>query len=332
MTTNGAHQNGGTNRTGSNKVYMLNYEYEDLSFERERLAAAGFELVPAHCPTESDVAVTAADAVGIINVYARIGETAAAALTQCKVIVRPGVGYDMIDAAACRRHGIEVCNIPDYCTEEVAHHAVALTMALQRKLILHDRNVRQGKWNYQLVGPVRRLSTLTVGLCGFGRIGRFYAACMKGMTQNVIAYDPFVPDETFAAAGVRRVDLETLFAESDILSLHTPLTPQNHHVVSAASIRKMVKRPIIVNVSRGGLIDTAALVEALKSGAVQAAGLDVLETEPKAPAELLALDNVIVTPHTAMFSEEAMLEDRTRAIDEVIRVVRGEPARNPVPR
>jgi D-3-phosphoglycerate dehydrogenase len=320
-----------TPTAGSNKVYILNYEYEDLSFERDRLAAAGLELVPAHCPTEEDVAAIASDAVGIINVYASIRAVAAAALTQCRVIVRPGVGYDMIDVAACRSHGIEVCNVPDYCTEEVADHAVALAMALQRKIVLHHRNVAQGAWNYQLVGPVHRLSGLTVGLAGFGRIGRAFAARMAGMTSHLIAYDPFVSDETFDAAGVRRVDLETLLAESDILSLHMPLTPQNHHMVSAASIATMARRPIIVNVSRGGLIDTAALVDALRSGAVAAAGLDVLESEPEVPPELLALENVIITPHTAMFSEEAMLEDRTRAVDEVIRVVQGEPPRNPVP-
>lgn len=318
--------------TKSNKVYILNFEYEDLSFERETLARAGLELVPAHCPTEADVAATAADAVGIINIYARIGEIAAAALTQCKVIVRPGVGYDMIDAAACRRHGIEVCNVPDYCTEEVSDHAVALTMALHRKLYQHDRNIRGGKWNYQLVGSVHRLSGLTVGLIGFGRIGRLYAAKMRGMTPNIIAYDPFVPAALFEEAGVRRVDLDTVITESDIISLHTPLTPENHRVISAESIGRMTRKPIVVNVSRGGLIDTHALVEALRSGAISAAGLDVLENEPNVPAELLESDNVIMTPHTAMLSEEAMLENRTRAVEEVIRVVGGQPARNPVPR
>lgn len=316
----------------SNKVYILNFEYEDLSFERDLLAQAGLELVPAHCPTEEDVAVTAADAVGIINVYARIGERAASALKECKVIVRPGVGYDMIDAAACRRHGIEVCHVPDYCTDEVSDHAVALVMALQRKLYQHHRNVSQGKWNYQLVGPVHRLRLLALGLIGFGRIGRLFAAKMRALTPNIIAYDPFLPDSAFAEAGVRRVDLEEIFATSDIISLHSPLTPENHHIISGKSIAKMARKPILVNVSRGGLIENDALIAALASGQIAAAGLDVLESEPRVPEALLGFDNVILTPHTAMFSEEAMLEDRTRAVEEVIRVVNGEPPRNPVPR
>ena len=316
----------------SNKVYILNFEYDDLSFERDLLAQAGLELVPAHCPTEEDVAVTAADAVGIIDVYAQIGERAASALTQCKVIVRPGVGYDMIDAAACRRHGIEVCHVPDYCTDEVSDHALALVMALQRKLFQHDRNVRHGQWNYQGVGSVHRLRLLTLGLIGFGRIGRLFAAKMRALTPTIIAYDPFLPDAVFAEAGVRRVELDELFATSDIISLHSPLTPQNYHIISGDSIGKMTKRPILVNVSRGGLIDTKALIAALATGQVSGAGLDVLESEPQVPDELLRFDNVILTPHTAMFSEEAMLEDRTRAVEEVIRVVKGEAPRNPVPR
>lgn len=315
----------------SNKVYILNFEYEDLSFERDLLAGAGLELVPAHCPTEEDVALTAADAVGIINVYAPIGERAASALQQCKVIVRPGVGYDMIDVAACRRHGIEVCHVPDYCTDEVSDHALALVMALQRKIYAHDRNVRKGQWNYQLVGSVHRLRLLTLGLIGFGRIGRLFASKMRALTSSIVAYDPYLPDAVFDEAGVRRVELDELFAGSDIISLHSPLTPENHHIISSESIDKMAKRPILVNVSRGGLIDTEALIAALGSGQVSGAGLDVLESEPHVPDELLGFENVILTPHTAMFSEEAMLEDRTRAVEEVIRVVKGEPPRNPVP-
>jgi D-3-phosphoglycerate dehydrogenase len=313
------------------KVYILNFEYEDLSFERDLLAGAGLALMPAQCPTEEDVAATAADAVGIINVYAPIGPIAAAALTQCKVIVRPGVGYDMIDVAACRRHGIEVCNVPDYCTDEVSDHAVALVMTLQRKLNQHNRNVHEGKWNYQLVGEVHRLRLLTLGLVGFGRIGRLFAAKMRALTPAIIAYDPFLPDSVFAEAGVRRVGMEEIFAEADIISLHSPLTPENRHIISTESISKMTRKPILVNVSRGGLVDNEAVIAALDAGQISAAGLDVLESEPHVPPALLNRDNVILTPHTAMFSIEAMLEDRTRAVEEVIRVVRGEAPRNPVP-
>lgn len=316
----------------SNKVYILNYEYVDLSFERDLLARAGLELVPAHCPTEEDVAATASDAVGIINVYAHIGELAASALKECKVIVRPGVGYDMIDAAACRRHGIEVCHVPDYCTGEVSDHAVALVMALQRKIFQHHRNVSNGSWNYQLVGSVHRLRLLTLGLIGFGRIGRLFAVKMRALTPNIVAYDPYLPDSVFSEAGVRRVELDEVLSGSDIISLHSPLTPENHHIISAESIAKMARQPILVNVSRGGLVDNDSLISALQSGALSGAGLDVLESEPLVPEALLGFDNVILTPHTAMFSEEAMLEDRTRAVEEVIRVVKGEPPRNPVPR
>jgi D-3-phosphoglycerate dehydrogenase len=317
--------------TGSRgKVAVLNFSH-DLSLERALLAEAGLELVPAQCHTEDEVIAAAHDAVAIINVYARITARVAAHLKRCRVIARPGVGYDMIDVAACRAHGIQVCHVPDYCTEEVADHAVALLLALQRRLLEYRDRTRAGHWDPPL-RPVRRLRTQTLGLLGFGRIGQRVAAKMREIAGPILAHDPFVPGEVFARERVERVPLDELLARADILSLHSPLTPQTRHVISRASIARMVRRPIIINVSRGGLIDTTALVEALLTGAITAAGLDVLETEPQIPQELVALDNVLITPHVAWYSEEAEEEDRRRTAEEIIRVVvHGEPPRNPVP-
>ncbi len=312
------------------KVAVLNFNH-DLTIERNLLEAAGFYLYPAQCATEDDVIAAAHDALGILNVYARITPRVAANLKQCKVIVRPGVGYDMIDVAACRAHGIQVCYLPDYCVEEVADHAVALLMALERKLLLHQRNCEKGIWNDQLARPLRRLNTLTLGLIGLGKIGRRFAAKMREIMPTVIAYDPYLPDELFAQTNVKKVPLEELFQNSDALAIFAPLTPENRHIISADSIEKMARRPVIVNVSRGGQIDTGDLIAALKSGALAGAGLDVLEDEPKINPELAHLDNVILTPHAGWFSIEAETENRTRTAQEIIRVIRGEAPRNPVP-
>lgn len=314
-----------------NLVVLLNADYTPV-IELEMFNKAGYEFVSATCTNDEETIAAAKDALGIINIYCKISENVAKNLTKCKVIVRPGVGYDMIDAKACRAHGIEVCNMPDYCIEEVADHAVALLLMLQRKLLQHHNFIQKGIWNGELVGEVRRLNTLTLGVIGFGAIGRRFAAKMHEITPNIVAYDPYLPIEYFQKAGVRRVDLDEVCLGSDLISLHCPLTSENYHIISREMMSKMTRKPIIVNVSRGGLIDQPALIEALKSGVIRAAGLDVVENEPEVPQEMLAIENLVITPHTAWYSIESGLEDRTRSVEEVLRVIRGEPPRNPVPK
>jgi D-3-phosphoglycerate dehydrogenase len=318
-------------QTSKGRIVILNPDYDPI-VEREMFTKAGYEFVSAMCTNDEETIAAAKDALGIINIYCKVPENVAKNLTKCKVIVRAGVGYDMIDAKACRTHGIEVCNVPDYCTEEVADHAVALLLALQRKLIPHQNFVRAGKWDGMLVGEVRRLNTLTLGIVGFGAIGRRFAAKMREITPNIMAYDPYMPDDFFQKAGVRRVGIDQLRYESNMLSLHCPLTPENYHIISRDVMSKMTLKPLIVNTSRGALLDQPALIEYLKSGTISGAGLDVVDNEPNVPPELLSMENVIVTPHTAWYSIEADLEDRTRSVEEVLRVIRGEPPRNPVPK
>lgn len=314
----------------SKRIVILNADYDPV-VERELLSNEGYEFFSAQCYTDEETIASAKDALGIINIYCKINENIVKNLEKCKVIVRAGVGYDMIDVNACRAHGIEVCNVPDYCTDEVADHAIALLLALQRKLFQHHQFVQKGLWDGTLVSDVRRLNTLTLGVIGFGAIGRRFAAKMKEITPNIVAFDPYVADEHFQKLGVRKVNLEKVCLESDLISLHCPLTTENFHIISRKMIKEMTRKPIIINVSRGGLIDQDALIEGLKSGVINAAGLDVIDGEPNLPSELLELENVIITPHTAWYSIEAELEDRTRSVEEVLRVINGDPARNPVP-
>lgn len=315
----------------SNKVVIANHEYADLSYERDRLSQAGLELVEVQCATEAETIAALREAVGVICIYAQLTESVIAEMAECKVIARPGIGCDMIDVAAARAHGIEVTNVPDYGPDEVADHAVALLMALKRRLIEHDRNIRGGQWDYKLVGTMHRLRDQTLGLVGFGRIGQRVAAKMREIMPRIMAYDPFPPEELFVRAGVQRAALEELFKSSDIISLHSPSTPETHHLIRDETIRLMVKRPLLINTSRGKLVDTQALVRGIASGAISGVGLDVLESEPQVPDDLLAADNVILTPHSAWFTVENEWEVRTRAVEDLIRVVKGEQPRNPVP-
>ncbi len=313
------------------KIMMLNYEYDDLSFEYEECARSGYDFVPGHCATEDEFIEIAGDADGIVNVYARVTPKVAAGLKKCKVIVRTGVGYDMINVDACRANGIEVCYVPDYCVNEVADHAVGLLIAVQRKILQHHNNILDGKWDYQLVGPVSRLNTLTLGLIGLGRIGQNFVQKIKAIIPTILVYDPYLPDQVFAELGVQKAGLDTIFDRSHIISLHTPKTDETHHIISADSLAQMRQRPFIINVSRGDLIDIYALMDALKSGQIQGAGIDVLESEPEVPPELRTFDNVILSPHAAWYSQDAEHETRSRALADVLRVLRGESPRNPVP-
>lgn len=315
----------------SGKIVMLNYEYDDLSFEHEECARQGYEFAAGHCATDDEFLDVAGDADGIINIYARVTPKVAAGLTKCKVIARTGVGYDMIDVEACRAHGIEVCYVPDYCVNEVADHAVGLLIAVQRKILQHHQNTMSGRWDYQLVGPVSRLNTLTLGMIGLGRIGQNFVRKIKAIIPTILVYDPYLPDEAFARLGVQKADLETIYDRAHIISLHTPITSETHHMISAESLSRMRQRPFIINVSRGALIDIHALVDALQSGQIQGAGIDVLESEPNVPPELLTLDNLILTPHAAWYSQDAEHETRSRALADVLRVLKGEPPRDPVP-
>ncbi len=312
------------------KIVIINPDYEPV-IERRIITEAGYQFESAQCSNEDEVIQFAEEALGIINIYAPISERVAKSLKKCKIIARAGVGYDMIDVKACREHGIEVTNLPDYCTEEVSDHAVALLMAVQRRLLQHHQNVVAGKWVDTLAGPMRRLRMVNLGMIGFGLIGRRFAEKMRAIIPHIIAYDPYVRNEVFHKLGVEPVGLDEVLNQSDIISLHSPLTPKTHHIISAEVIKKMTRKPIIINVSRGGLIDTQALIEGLKDGSITGAGLDVLETEPVPPPELLSLSNVILTPHAAWYSLESDFEDRTRPAEEILRVLRGEPPHDPVP-
>src|SRR5208282_1965275 len=294
------------------KICYLSPPYTDLSFENQLLRGTDIELVASVVKNSDDARRAAKDADAILTA------------------VVPVDANLIDDLANCRKKGIQVCNVPDYGTEEVANHAMALLFAVHRRILSYDRNVRNHRWGHVLPWPIHRLSTLRVGVVGLGRIGSTFARFVKPFVRDVVGFDPFLTTAQFATKGLERISLESLFESSDIISLHLPLSEESRHLISAGAIVRMKRSPIIVNVSRGGLIDGGALAQALESGKPSGAGIDVFEEEPRARPGLLRFENIVLTPHVAWYSEEADLQLRRSAIEEIIRVLTGHSPKNPV--
>ena len=278
-----------------------------------------------------DIVAVAKDADAVLVTYAKLTRDVLMQLTRCKAIGRFGLGVDNIDLATAKEKGIAVNYVPDYCIREVSDHAMALLLALIRKIPLSNKLVQSGRWEMPAVVPIRRIEGTVLGLIGFGHIPRLVAPKAQAFGIKVIAYDPFAKPDVFKAAAVEGVDLDTLLKTSDYVSVHAPLLPGTRGMLNAAAFGKMKKGAYIVNTARGPLIDELALVAALDSGQVGGAGLDVVATEPLAKdLPLLGRDNVIVSPHTAFYSIEALDELQTKCATDVARVLSGEKAVYPI--
>jgi D-3-phosphoglycerate dehydrogenase len=274
-----------------------------------------------------DILEVARDADAILVTYAKLPGDLIRQLTRCKAIGRFGLGVDNIDLPACKEKGIKVNYVPDYCIHEVSDHAVAMLLALIRKIPYSNKLVQAGRWEMPAVVPIRRIQGTVLGLLGFGNIPRLVAPKAKAFGLKVIAYDPYAKPEVFKNADVESVDLDTLLSTSDYVSVHAPHTPQTRGMVNAAAFGKMKKGAYIVNTARGPLIDEAALIAALDSGHLGGAALDVVAVEPLAKeSPLLGRDNVILTPHTAFYSIEALDELQTKCATDLARVLSGEKA------
>jgi D-3-phosphoglycerate dehydrogenase / 2-oxoglutarate reductase len=300
--------------------------------EVEILARVGARLVERPCSTEEELIERGREAAGILTLDEPLTARVIGSLDRCRVISRFGIGVDKVDLAAATAAGIVVTNVPDYCVDEASDHALALLLAVERRIPALDASVRQGRWDTAgVAGPVRRLRGRRVGVIGFGRLGAPFARKAAALGLDVAVHDPFVDDEVIEAAGARPLPLDELIATSDIVSLHLPLTPETHHVLDRRRIFSMPAGAVLVNTSRGALVDEEALVEALEEGRLGGAGLDVFEQEPPAPDHpLLALPNVVVTSHSSHYSLESGAEMRQRAFTNVADVLAGRPPRSPV--
>ncbi len=278
-----------------------------------------------------DILSVARDADAILVTYAKLPGDLLRQLTRCKAIGRFGLGVDNIDLPAAKERGIVVTYVPDYCLQEVSDHAMALLLALARKVPLSNRLVQSGRWEMPAVVPIRRLEGQTLGLIGFGNIPRRVAPKAQAFGLNVVVYDPYVSKDVLAAARVESVSLDDLLARSDFVSVHAPLMPATRGLLNADAFRKMKKGAFVINTARGPLIDEEALIAALDSGHLGGAALDVVAVEPLAKDnKLVGRDNVILTPHTAFYSVEALAELQTKCASDVARVLSGEPPVYPV--
>lgn len=263
--------------------------------------------------------------------WAPITKRVIAALTACKIIVRYGIGFDNVDVSAAENKGIVVCNIPDYCIEEVADHTIALALSSIRQIAEVDKNVRNGQWNIMLPRPIAPISALTFGIAGFGRIARGVARRALGVGFQVCAHDPFIDNGVMEAAGVNPVSIADLFQTADILTLHLPLTDETKYIVDSPRLRTMKRNAVIINTSRGGLIDIDALVQCLNEGIIWGAALDVFEDEPLPRAHPVRdTRNVILSSHVAWYSDRSIPLLQRMAAEEINRYFTGKPVLNRV--
>jgi D-3-phosphoglycerate dehydrogenase len=312
-------------------VVVTDCDHGTMAPEAAVLDAAGVPWRLEQCRTAADVVEHAADAAVLINQYAPITAEVLDALARVRLVVRYGVGVDNVDVAAAAERGVWVANVPDYGTEEVADHAVALALTLLRGIPSLSGSVRAGQWEYRDAGPLRRLSELRFGIIGCGAIGSVAGRRAAAFGMDVVGVDV---DESRPSpgSGIRRVPLDELVTSSDVISLHLALTAETENLVDDALLRRVKPGVVLVNTARGALVDTAALLAALDDGRVRAAGLDVLATEPpdEVGRRLVAHERVVVTPHAAWYSEESFVSLKTEVAREAVRVLAGDPPRSPV--
>jgi D-3-phosphoglycerate dehydrogenase / 2-oxoglutarate reductase len=312
-------------------VVVTDCDHGTMAPEASLLDAAGVPWRLEQCRTAADVAERAQDAAVLINQYAPITAEVLDALPDCRLVVRYGVGVDNVDVTAAAERGVWVANVPDYGTQEVADHALALGLALLRGIPALSASVRAGRWDYRIAGPLRRLSTLRFGIVGCGAIGSAAGARAAAFGMDVVGVD-VAAGRPAPGGPIRPVTLDELVATSDVISLHVALTPVTEHLVDAAFLASVKPTAVLVNTARGGLVDTVALLAALDSGRLAAAALDVLETEPPDDVgrRLVAHERVVVTPHAAWYSEESFVSLKTEVAREALRVLAGGPPRSPV--
>jgi len=280
---------------------------------------------------ESDLAphLVDADAIILFHDIERMTDATFAQAPNCRVVVRAGVGYNNVDLPAAGRRGIAVCNVPDYGTEEVADHSILLLLAITRHLRIQDNDMRSGVWDYLAGQATPRLRGKTLGLIGCGRIGSATALRAKAFGLDVVFYDPHVPPGLEKALGVRReFHLEPLLEQSHFVSLHCYLDDRSRHLIDAKALARMRPGSILINTARGPVVDQEALIGAIESGHLLGAGIDVFEREPLDDDRLRNHPRVVLTPHSAFYSIEGFVELRTKAAEEVRRILLGEPPRN----
>lgn len=313
------------------KVYISDYDYPDLDIERSVLEPIGAEVIGLKCNTGEELAELAADADAILQQYAKINRSTIEKLSNCKVICRYGTGVDILDVQAAYDNGMIVTNVPDYCIEEVADHSITMGLMLLRRIPMYNKATHEGIWHWSASrGPIFRFRDTCWGLIGFGRIAQNIARKLNGFGFDVVAYDPYVSDGLMKTHGVRKVELDELFSNANLVNVMCPYTPETHHIVNEKSFTKMRPETVLINCSRGKCVDNQALYQALVDGKIASAGLDDTEEEPAKLSDwspdmnpLFTLENCFITPHSAYVSEQSLIDCRYVAAENAKAVLLG---------
>lgn len=313
-------------------VLVTDYSFARLDIEESILSPLGCTVEGRQCKSVEDLLGVVGEADYVITQFAPVNAKVIAAMDRAKVIVRYGIGVDNVDLDAAKGRGIAVCNVPDYCIDEVADHTLGLLLAATRNIAIGGRITREGGWGIGVpLDRMRTLRDLTVGVIGFGRIGREVAARLTGFKCPVLVHDPMVAASEIEKGGAKAVSFGELLAESDVVTLHCPSTPKTRKLINREAIDGMKAGAILVNVARGDVVDTDAMIEGLQSGQLSAAVLDVTGPEPPlANSPLRSMDNVIITAHVASASVRAVRNLRETVAGTVAKVIRGEPLSNVV--
>ena len=308
-------------------VVITDHDFPNLEPEERVLRPMGVQLEVLKSLDRSTLRSALGRADAVINQFIELDAELIAAMPRCLLIVRYGVGYDAVDLEAATRAGICVANVPDYGTQEVALHAISLLLAVHRRLLKYDAALRQDRWlkGPQVVPPIPRLKGLTLGIVGFGRIGRAVSGYAESFGLHRLTYDPYISRSAAIDGGAVLVDYHTLLRQSDFVAFHTPLNAETRHLLGPNELALMKPSAILINTSRGAVVDTTALARALHAGRLAGAGIDVFEQEPlKSSHPLRTAPNTVLTPHVAWYSEEATLTLKRRVAEEVARVLQGE--------
>jgi D-3-phosphoglycerate dehydrogenase / 2-oxoglutarate reductase len=311
------------------RMLMDTHDWDSIELEKRILAEVSCEVQPLEFSNEVELLDAIREVDAILPRYVNITRQHIEAMKKCKIISRSGIGVDIVDVDAATENDIWVTNVPDYCLEEVADHAVALMLASSRKLVPYYDDVKRGVWKWQSGKNIFRLSACAFGLIGFGKIGRLVWQRMKGFGCHGLVADPFVCPDVIEREGACPASLEELLTKSDIVHIQTPLTPETYHLIGENELRLMKPTAIITNTARGPIINEKALYTALTEGWISGAGLDDLEEEPakdknwRPSNPILQLNNIIVTPHSAWYSESAVEEVKRVSAQEIARVLSG---------
>lgn len=308
------------------KIFVTDEGFQNYDKDIKELSKYDAELVFASKNDTETFISEGHDADIVLNTFAEVTSEFIGKLSNCRMIIRTGIGVNTIDVEAATKNGIMVSYVPDYCRDEVADHSTTLALAICRKVAFLNNRVHEGVWNSVEAGYVPRLSGKVFGLLGFGGIAKRVAKRMQAFGMEILAYDPYLRDEEFEHLNVKRATIvDDVFREADIISLNLPLTDETYHIVNKGSLAKMKENVFIINTARGPLINEDDLVEALANGTVCGAGLDVFEVEPlPLESKLRNLENVILTPHAAYYSNDSLPELQRKTFEEVVRVLNNE--------